>query len=280
MGWHDWQRAAPTRSDALPFAGASALAITTHGDITARDHMARLCTTRLDESEALRRAAVDAGALPHGRGRRNVRPMANIIGLTGGIACGKSTVAARLAARGARIVDADAVARDIVRPGAPALAEIIAAVGAEVCDATGALDRAALGRRVFGDAEARARLERITHPRIAEESARRLVEAAAGEPPLVVYDAALLFESGRAALFRPIVVVTTTEDLQRERLMRRDGLDTASAHARITAQMPLAEKVARADYCVHNDGSPDALDAQLDVLWPLLTAPHDPELSP
>ena len=267
-------------SDARPLVGASALTQTIHGDITARDHMARLCTTRLRESEAPRRRARDAAALPHDRARRNVRSMANIIGLTGGIACGKSTVAARLAARGARIVDADEVARDIVRPGTPALAEIVAAFGAEVCDATGALDRAALARRVFGDAEARGRLERITHPRIAEESARRLVEAAASEPPLVVYDAALLFESGRAALFRPVVVVSTTAALQRARLMQREGLDAVAAQARIDAQMPLAEKVARADYCVHNDGPLDALDAQLDALWPLLTAPHVPELSP
>ncbi len=192
-----------------------------------------------------------------------------LIGLTGGIACGKTTVAERLRARGAIVIDADQVARDVVAPGTPGLAQVVLAFGPTVLTGEGHLDRARLGATVFGDAAARRRLEGILHPLIAAESVRRI--QAAADAPLVVYDAALLIESGRAEMFRPLVVVTADPATQRARLMRRDGLDLAAAEARIAAQMPVAEKVARADYVVMNDGDLAATDAQIEALWRTLT---------
>ncbi len=192
-----------------------------------------------------------------------------LIGLTGGIACGKSTVSAMLAARGARVVDADQIARDVVAPGTHGLASVVDAFGPDVLDGE-ALDRAALGQRVFGDDEARARLEGILHPLIAEESMRRLAEAATSGAPLVVYDAALLVESGRASQFRPLVVVTAPTEVQVARICARDGLDEVAARARIDAQMPVAEKAALADHVVDNGGDLAATAAQVAKLWEAL----------
>lgn len=194
-----------------------------------------------------------------------------VIGLTGGIACGKSFVADLLTARGAIVVDADRIAREVVEPGTPGLAAVVEAFGPAVLDADGRLDRAALGRRVFGDDAARKRLEGILHPRIAEESMRQLAAAAAKKPPLVVYDAALLVETGRADAFRPLVVVSAPPAVQMQRLIERDGLDAAAAEARVAAQMPIAEKAARADHVIDNGGSRDATAAQVDALWRRLT---------
>lgn len=194
-----------------------------------------------------------------------------IIGLTGGIACGKSTVAKMLVARGARVIDADAVAREVVAPGTEGLRAITDRFGAEVLDDDGALDRAALGRRVFGDASARAALEGVLHPLIAVESARQIQQAVAEGAPLVVYDAALLIESGRADMFRPLVVVSVRPQTQIDRIMRRDGLDEASAQARLDAQMPVAEKAALADHVIDNEGDLDATEAQVEALWRTLT---------
>ena len=194
-----------------------------------------------------------------------------IIGLTGGIACGKSTVAKMLVARGARVIDADAVAREVVAPGTEGLQAITDRFGAEVLDDDGALDRAALGRRVFGDASARAALEGILHPLIAVESARQIQQAVAEGAPLVVYDAALLIESGRADMFRPLVVVSVRPQTQIDRIMRRDGLDEAGAQARLDAQMPVAGKAALADHVIDNEGDLDATEAQVEALWRTLT---------
>lgn len=190
-----------------------------------------------------------------------------LIGLTGGIACGKSTVADALRARGAVIVDADQVARDVVAPGTPGLAAVVDAFGDRVLAPDGRLDRGALGARVFGDDLARRRLEGILHPLIAQESMVQLQAAAATGAPLVVYDAALLVESGRADLFRPLVVVTAPEAVQRARLMARDDLDPAAAEARIAAQMPVADKAAVADHVIDNGGERAATEAQIDALW-------------
>jgi len=208
-------------------------------------------------------------------------PATLLIGLTGGIACGKSTVSGLLAARGASIVDADLLAREVVAPGSPGLSAVVAAFGPEVLGADGALNRAALGARVFADPEARARLEAITHPRIAALSLERLQAARASGAPLVVYDAALLFESGRADAFRPILVVTAPRAVQRARLMQRDGLDAAAADARIDSQMPVADKAARADHVIDNGQSLAHTEAQVAALWqewtrPCTTAPSTP----
>lgn len=188
-----------------------------------------------------------------------------LIGLTGGIACGKTTVANLLRDRGATVVDADQVARDVVAPGSAGLQAVVEAFGAQVLDADGALDRTKLGAQVFNDAPARARLEGILHPLIAQESMRQL--AAARGAPLVVYDAALLFEAGRAELFRPVVVVRVPPAVQRARLMARDGIDAAAADARIGSQMPVAEKAERADHVIDNGGTRAETEAQVDALW-------------
>lgn len=196
-----------------------------------------------------------------------------LIGLTGGIACGKTTVAHMLRDRGALIIDADAIARDVVAPGTPGLAEVVAAFGPEVLDPHGALDRPALGRAVFADPAARARLEAILHPRIATESQRRIAAALAADAPLVVYDAALLVETGRADAFRPLVVVVAPPEMQRARLIARDGLGPAAAAARIAAQMPIAEKARHADHLIDNGGTLAATEAQVDALWQTLVKP-------
>ncbi|MCA9537940.1 MAG: dephospho-CoA kinase [Myxococcales bacterium] len=190
-----------------------------------------------------------------------------LIGLTGGIACGKTTVGEMLRARGARRVDADAIAREVVEPGTEGLAAIVAAFGPGVLTADGRLDRPALGAQVFGDPALRRKLEGILHPLIAIESARRVQGALAEKPPLVVYDAALLIEAGRADHFRPLVVVFAPPEVQLERLMRRDGLSAAEAQARIASQMPVAEKAALADHVIDNSGTLAATEAQVDALW-------------
>jgi dephospho-CoA kinase len=185
-----------------------------------------------------------------------------VVGLTGGIASGKSTVARLFGALGVPVVDADAVARDIVAPGSDALREIAAGFGdAVIID--GALDRAALGARVFADADARRRLEAITHPRIAAESGRRLAGALAGGAPYALYEAALLVENGAYKMFPALVVVTAPEDVQRARIAARDGLDAAQAQARIAAQAPVAAKVAVADWVIENAGDRAALEARV-----------------
>jgi len=196
-----------------------------------------------------------------------------LIGLTGGIACGKSTVSRMLAARGAVVVAADQVSRDVVEPGSPGLAAVVSAFG-DVTDADGRLDRAALAGHVFGDDEARGRLEGILHPLIAAESMKQLAAARSGGAPLVVYDAALLIEAGRADLFRPLVVVTAPEAVQTTRLMARDGLDEAGARARLAAQMPVARKAALADHVVDNGGTLARTEAQVATLWEVLVG-HD-----
>ncbi len=185
-----------------------------------------------------------------------------VVGLTGGIASGKSTVARLFGALGVPIVDADAVARDVVAPGSDALREIVAAFGEGVL-AGGALDRASLGARVFADTASRRRLEAITHPRIAAESARRLAAALAGGAPYALYEAALLVENGAYRMFPALVVVTAPEDVQRARIAARDELDAAQAQARIAAQAPVDAKVAVADWVIENAGDLAALEARV-----------------
>ncbi|MEZ4473870.1 MAG: dephospho-CoA kinase [bacterium] len=193
-----------------------------------------------------------------------------IIGLTGGIACGKSTVARLLVARGAALVDADQLARALVEPGTPALAAIEAAFGASVITADGRLDRPRLGALVFADPQERARLDAIMGPALAAESARQLTRAAEAGAPLVVYDAALIVEWGQADRFRPLVVVWAPPEVQIARLMARDGLDRAAAQARIASQLPIAEKVRLADHLIDNGGTPEATAAQVEALWQTL----------
>lgn len=188
----------------------------------------------------------------------------HVFGLTGGIGSGKSAAAARLRARGVPVLDADAIARDVVRPGAPALAELTAAFGDDVLAADGTLDRKALAARAFASPEAKRRLDAITHPRIAAETARRTHALDAAGEPLACYEAALLVENGLADAFRPLVVVHVPEPVQIARASSRDGATEDEVRARIRAQLPLAEKVARADHAVDNSGPRDALVARVD----------------
>jgi dephospho-CoA kinase len=176
-----------------------------------------------------------------------------VFGLTGGIATGKSTLARLLRERGARVIDADAVAREVVAPGTDGLEEVVARFGDAILTRDGVLNREALGALVFADPAARADLNAILHPRIAARSAALLAEAAAGAAP-VFYEAALLFETGSAALFDEIVVVGCSPDLQLARVIARDGLTPDAARARIAAQMPLPEKRARATLYIDNVG--------------------------
>ena len=188
------------------------------------------------------------------------------VGLTGGIACGKSHVRRRLAGRGFETLDLDAIAREVTAPGSPALAEIAAAFGAGVLGPGGALDRKALAAVVFADAEARARLNAIVHPRVRAAEAR-LAEASAGrEGAVLVSDAALLVEAGAHLRFDRLVVVHCDPGAQVARLRARDGLDEEAALARVAAQMPLAEKRAFAHFEVDTSGSLDDTDRQADAL--------------
>lgn len=193
-----------------------------------------------------------------------------VIGLTGGIGSGKSTVAAMLAELGAERIDADAIARELVEPGQPALAEIERAFGREVLEPDGRLDRKKLAARVFTDAPARARLNAILHPRIAIETARRIGEARARDAKVVVYEAALLVENGIHRALDGLIVVSAPPEAQVARAVARDGMSEAEARARVSAQAPLEAKLAAATWVVDNGGSREATLAQVAALWPKL----------
>ncbi len=199
-----------------------------------------------------------------------------LVGLTGGIATGKSTVARRLVARGAALVDADALAREVVEPGRPALADIAAAFGPAVLRGDGSLDRPALAAVVFADAAARARLEAITHPRIHELTGERILAALASDAPLVVVDVPLLYEKGREAMFEGVLVVWCDAATQVRRMVERDGLDEAAARARLAAQMDVAEKRRRATWVIDNSGSVEECLRQVDAWWEAWVATANP----
>jgi dephospho-CoA kinase len=179
----------------------------------------------------------------------------HVFGLTGGIGSGKSTVANRLRARGVPMVDADELARAVVRAESPALAEIVARFGAEVLRADGELDRAALAGRVFSAPEERAALEAITHPRIRAAAQQQFAEFAAAREPLAGYDVPLLYERGLERDLGSVIVVDAPEELRVARAVERDQVDPQRVRARIAAQLPLASKVARADLVIDNSGT-------------------------
>jgi dephospho-CoA kinase len=190
-----------------------------------------------------------------------------LIGLTGGIATGKSTVAALLAARGAAVIDADVLAREVLVPGAPAFADVVEAFGTGVLGESGAVDRAALGAVVFADQQLRAALERITHPRISALMQERILDALQSEAPLVVADIPLLFERHRDEAFEGTMLVYAPPAIQLQRVRERDGLDDIEAQRRLVAQLPIDEKRARATWVIDNSGSREATTRQLDEWW-------------
>ena len=177
------------------------------------------------------------------------------VGLTGGIASGKSTVAQLLVELGAVLIDGDALAREVVARGTPGLAQVVEEFGEELLTAEGDLDRAALGRIVFSDESARRRLEAITHPLIFERYAE--LEAAAPPDAVVVHDIPLLAESGRAraATFDAVIVVDVPAELQVERMMRDRGWTREDAESRIAAQASREDRLAIATYVIDNTGS-------------------------
>jgi dephospho-CoA kinase len=195
------------------------------------------------------------------------------VGLTGGIATGKSTVLEVFREQGAVTFDADLIARDVVRPGQPALAEVVRAFGAEVLAADGSLDRARLASIIFADPARRVELESILHPRIIAEQDRR-IRAALDEDPaaIVVVDAALMVETGSFRRFDALVVVRCDNGVQLSRLMRRDHLDEAEARRRVAAQLPQAEKERLADYIIDSSGSLEATRRQAVRVWTELAA--------
>ena len=188
----------------------------------------------------------------------------HVIGLTGGIASGKSTVARMLAERGAAVVDADLLARAVVEPGQPALAELVARFGAAILTPEGRLDRKRLGAIAFADPAARADLGRITHPRIAAASAAAISTWADAGAGIVFYEAALLVENRAHTGLAGLVVVATSPEVQHARLVARDGLSAEEATARIAAQASLADKRAAATWVIENEGDQVALAREVD----------------
>ena len=196
-----------------------------------------------------------------------------LVGLTGGIGTGKSTVDAVLRELGAVIIDTDVVAREVVEPGQPALAEIAAEFGPEVIGPDGRLNRKALGAIVFADPDRRRALEAMTHPRMRERLLQRVDELTAEDfRGLVVYDAAVLIESGTHRLMDRLVVVVADEATQLARLMARDGIDRDEALRKIRSQIPLAEKAKLADYVIDNSADPATTAAEVRRVYHALLA--------
>jgi dephospho-CoA kinase len=196
-----------------------------------------------------------------------------VLGLTGGIGSGKSTVARLLAARGAAVVDADLLARDVVAPGTPGLAEVVARFGSGVVAGDGSLDRAALAGLVFADGQALADLNAIVHPAVRAAIADRLerLDEGDGGEGVVVLEIPLLVESGRLYGAAAVVVVDCPEDVAVRRLVEGRGMDEDDARRRMAAQVSRADRLAAADLVIDNSGSPKALVTEVDRAWDWIT---------
>lgn len=212
--------------------------------------------------------------------------MTRVLALTGGIGSGKTSVGRLFEKRGAVVICADAITHELQGPGSPLLGEIVEAFGAEVLDAEGALDREALGVRVFRDPAARRRLEALVHPRVGQEMARRLSAAREAEVPLVLLDMSVLFEAKRARgeplvsegdTWDAVIVVWAEPQQQLERQIARDERSPEEARRRIESQIPLDEKREAADFVIDNSGSLAELEGQVAALWErLISEPRDP----
>ncbi|MXS73190.1 dephospho-CoA kinase [Microbacterium sp. CSI-V] len=191
-----------------------------------------------------------------------------LLALTGGIASGKSTISRMLAEKGAVIVDADAIVREVQAPGSPVLAAIAAEFGPEVLRPDGSLDRPALGARVFGHPERLAALNALVHPAVREESQRRFRAALSADPgALVVYDVPLLAESRGTGEWDLVVVAHAPAELRVRRLVDQRGLSEAEARARVAAQAGDDERLALANVVIDTAGDMDATRRQIDELW-------------
>ena len=190
-----------------------------------------------------------------------------LVGLTGGIASGKSTVAAMLRELGAKIINADDLARSIVQPGKEAWKEIVAAFGTDILRPDRTIDREKLRSAIFEDPQKRKKLDSITHPRIRALAQARAQELAAKGAAIVVYEAPLLFENEVHLWLRPVILVACEDALQRRRLKARDRLSEAEIGQHIKAQMPLSEKMPLADFVIENNGDLDDLKKQLKDVW-------------
>jgi len=196
-----------------------------------------------------------------------------IVGLTGGIACGKTTVAELFAQHGADVIDLDEIGHRLLKKGSPVFDQIVKAFGKEVLDESGDISRAKLGKIVFHDSGCRLRLNQITHPAIIEQSwaeAQRL--AALGRERIIIIDSPLLIEAGMQDIVDIVVVVISDEKTQLDRLIQRSvkqkkTLSVKEAQARIHSQMPLSEKVKYADFVVENNGGLDELKTEVAKLW-------------
>ncbi len=194
-----------------------------------------------------------------------------ILGITGGIASGKTTVAQAFQTLGAVVVSADVLAREVVRPGTQVLQQIAEYFGCQVLREDGTLNRQLMAEMVFNDGQARIALNGMTHPAIAASARTRLRQAQQGGAPLVIYDAPLLYEVGADREVDKVLVVKVDAEVQLTRLMARDGINRPQALARVAAQMPQEEKVARADFVVDNSGTVKETQGQVRSLMECLS---------
>ncbi|MGW5875928.1 dephospho-CoA kinase [Nocardiopsis terrae] len=189
------------------------------------------------------------------------------VGLTGGIGSGKSAVSSALSDYGAVVIDADAIAREVVEPGTPGLAEVVAEFGEGVLTPEGRLDRPKLGEVVFADENRLARLNEIVHPRVAERSGQLMEQALASDARVVVYDVPLLVENGLESLYDVVVVVDTPDRTRIERVSRDRGMPRDQVRSRIAAQADRETRLAAADFVVDNSGTREELAERVAELW-------------
>ena len=189
-----------------------------------------------------------------------------LVGLTGGIASGKSTVSEILARQGAAIINADVLAREVVEPGRQAWTEIVNTFGTAVLQPDRALDRQKLRDLIFDDPDARKKLESIIHPQVRALAEQRIREHAAAGYAVIVYEVPLLFEGNLQEWLRPVILVACEVDMQRKRLQSRDNLSAVQAQKHIEAQMSLEEKRRLADYVIENNGSLEDLERQVQAV--------------
>jgi len=199
-------------------------------------------------------------------------PSLLLVGLTGGIASGKSTIAGMLEERGAYIIDFDRLSREIMEPGMPAFSEIIDALGKEILDHAGRLDRKKISGLVFDDSTIREKLEQITHPRIFDLFAYRAENLlkANSDKKILAAVVPLLFEKSLQFMFHRIVLVYTPAKMQLERLIQRDGISKKDAAKILSSQLPIDEKLDYSDFVINNEGAPGTAQKEVDTLWRIL----------